>query len=139
MQEFDEISIFKHLNFQKSQLGIKKSQFQKMPFSKISIFKKNCNFQKSQFKKKDLSKKYFLATHLFLKICFTPSRFHWIIRICLVSRHFIRVDLIPELSKLAKPELSHLSSELRIASISEVLELFHWKAELCESSAFIWC
>ena len=44
------------------------------------------------------------------------------------------VALIPELGKIVKPELSHLLSELRNRSISEVLELFQWKAELCESS-----
>ena len=80
MQEFDEISIFKHLNFQKSQLkkinfqkyqlGIKKSQFQKMPFSKISIFKKNCNFQKSQFKKKGTFQKIFFSNTPFFKNLF---------------------------------------------------------------------
>ena len=49
-------------------------------------------------------------------------------------RKFFALALIPELPEKVKPELSHLSSELRIASISEVLELFHWKAELCEST-----
>ena len=34
------------------------------------------------------------------------------------------VALIPELSEIVKPELSHLLSELRNRSISEVLELF---------------
>ena len=41
------------------------------------------------------------------------------------SQQFRALALIPELPEMVKPELSHLSSELRIASISEVLELFH--------------
>ena len=44
------------------------------------------------------------------------------------------VALIPELSEIVKPELSHLLSELRNRSISEVLELFQWNSELYESS-----
>ena len=36
----------------------------------------------------------------------------------------IRVDLIPELGEIIKPELSHLFSEFRMPSISGVLELF---------------
>ena len=42
--------------------------------------------------------------------------------------------MIPELGEIVKPELSHLLSELRNWSISEVLELFQWKAEPCENS-----
>ena len=34
------------------------------------------------------------------------------------------VALIPELSEIVKPELSHLLSELRNRTISEVLKLF---------------
>ena len=41
-----------------------------------------------------------------------------------------REDIIPELSEIAKPELSHLFSELRIPLLLEVLEVIQWKAEL---------
>ena len=43
----------------------------------------------------------------------------------IIIKHQLFGTLIPELGEIVKPELSHLLSELRNRSISEVLELFH--------------
>ena len=48
----------------------------------------------------------------------------------------LELDIIPELSEIWKPELSHLFSELRIPSILEVLKLFHEKQNFGRSSGF---
>ena len=46
------------------------------------------------------------------------------VKTLVASEDFFNLVLIPELGEIVKPELSHLLSELRNRSISEVLELF---------------